>query len=75
MSLLNTDMKLYAKVLATRMKDLMNDLVHPDLVGFVPGREGRDNGVRTLLLLQKIKNGGSPDLFLSIDAEKAFDRV
>lgn len=54
-SLLNTDTKLYAKVLATRMKDLMTDLVHPDREGFIPGRDGRDNRVRTLLLLQKLK--------------------
>lgn len=53
----------------------MNELVHPDQVGFIPGREGRDNGVRTLLLLQEIKINESPGLFLSIDAEKAFDRV
>lgn len=74
-SLLNADTKLYAKVLASRKKDLMKVLVHPDQVGFIPGREGRDNGVRTLLLLKKNKNGGSPDLFLSFDAEKAFDRL
>lgn len=54
----------------------MVDLVHPDQVGFIPGRERRDNGVRTLLLLQIIKKKSrSPGLFLSIDAEKAFDRV
>lgn len=74
-SLLNANTKLYAKVLATRMKDLMNSLVHPDQVGFIPGREGRGNGLRTLLLLQKIKKGGSPVLVLSMDAEKAFIRV
>lgn len=52
-SLLNTDLKLFAKVLATRMKALMTELVHADQIGFIPGREGRDNGVRTLLVFQK----------------------
>lgn len=43
-SLLNADTKLYAKVLALRLKEKMSYLIHPDQVGFVPGREGRDNG-------------------------------
>lgn len=73
--LLNADTKLYAKVLAGRLKDKMTTLVHPDQVGFIPGREGRDNGVRSLLLLESTKSNGSPALFLSMDAEKAFDRV
>lgn len=74
-SLLNADTKLFEKVLATRMKDLMTDLVHADQAGFIPGREGRDNSVRTLLLLQKIRKGTTPGLLLSTDAKKAFDRV
>lgn len=53
----------------------MNTLVNPDQVGFTSKIEGRDNGVKTLLLLQKIKKSGPPGLLLSIDAEKAFDRV
>lgn len=43
-SLLNIDTKVFAKVLATRLKELMPELVHPDQVSFIPGREGKDNG-------------------------------
>lgn len=60
-SLLNADIKLYAKVLAGRLKGLMNTLVNPDQVGFTSKIEGRDNGVKTLLLLQKIKKSGPQD--------------
>lgn len=74
-SLLNIDTKLYAKILAERLKGSMNALISPDQVGFIPKREGKDNGVRTLLMLQKTGEGGPPGLLLSIDAEKAFDRV
>ena len=74
-SLLNTDIKLFAKILAERLKEVIHILVHPDQVGFVPDREGKDNGIRALLLLQKIKENGSPGQFLSVDAKKAFDRV
>lgn len=52
-ALLNTDTKLYAKLLANGLKGLMTEWIHADQTGFVPGREGKDNGVRTLLLLHK----------------------
>lgn len=71
--LINADVKLFARVLASCLKGLMGGLIHPDQVGFTPRREGRDNGMRTLL--QNIKEKGPPGLLLSIDAEKAFDRV
>lgn len=57
------------------MKDLMRNLIHADQVGFVSGREGRDNGVIILLLQNKICESGSPTRLLSIEFEKAFDRV
>lgn len=74
-AILNADTKLYTKVLARRLKDKISTLLHSDQVGFIPGREGRDNGVRSLLLLEAIKFSGPPGLFLSIDTEKAFNRV
>lgn len=58
-ALLNADTKLYAKVLATRLKELMPDWIHADQTGFIPGGEGKDNGIRTL------KSGNVPVLFLS----------
>lgn len=49
--------------------------IHPDQTGFIPGREGKDNGVRSLLVMEALKANRTPGLLLSIDAEKAFDRV
>lgn len=74
-SLLNVDTKLFSKILADRLKRIINGIIHPDQVGFVPGREGRDNAIKTLLVVQRIQDSGAPGLLLSIDAEKAFDRV
>lgn len=54
-SLLNVDTKLFAKVLEERLKQIINKIIHPDQVRFIPGREGRDNGIKTLLVVQKIK--------------------
>lgn len=56
-------------------QDESPEWVHADQVWFIPGREGRDNEGRILILLHKLSGGKSPVLFLSIDAEKVFDRV
>lgn len=73
-ALLNADTK-FAKVIATRLKKLMSEWIHEDQTGFIPGRESKDNSIRTLLLLRKKSSWESPFLLLSIDAEKAFDKV
>lgn len=52
-ALLNADTKIYAKILALRLKKYMPEWVDPDQTGFVPGREGRDNSIKTMLMLQK----------------------
>lgn len=72
-ALLNADKKLYGKILATRLKKLMPEWIHVDQTGFIPGIEGKDNCIRTLL--QKGRGGRPNALLLSIDTEKAFDRV
>uniref|UniRef100_A0A8C5M1B7 Reverse transcriptase domain-containing protein n=1 Tax=Leptobrachium leishanense TaxID=445787 RepID=A0A8C5M1B7_9ANUR len=75
-SLLNQDVKLFAKVLALRLANHMRHLIHPDQTGFIPGREGRDNTTLAINLIHAAQRpGAGPTLLLSTDAEKAFDRV
>lgn len=38
-SLLNKDINLLAKVIARRLQAFLSSLVHPDQVGFIPGRQ------------------------------------
>lgn len=74
-SLLNIDLKLYAKILANRLSPLLPNTIHKDQVGFVPGREARDNTTKTIHLMTYIQRNHIPTCLLSCDAEKAFDRV
>lgn len=74
-SLLNVDRKLYAKILANRLLPLIPGLISSDQVGFIPGREARDNTIRTLNLHHQLTSSGTKGFLLSLDAEKAFDRV
>ncbi|PIO06803.1 hypothetical protein AB205_0143710 [Aquarana catesbeiana] len=67
-ALLSANIKLFAKVITTRLKKLTPEWIHKDQTGFILGRESKDNGIRTLLLLNK-ERGGIPD------AKKAFDKV
>lgn len=45
-ALLNTDLKIYTKMLVKRLKPHMPGLVEPDQVGFIRKRQGVDNVLR-----------------------------
>uniref|UniRef100_A0A8C5P6L6 Reverse transcriptase domain-containing protein n=1 Tax=Leptobrachium leishanense TaxID=445787 RepID=A0A8C5P6L6_9ANUR len=74
-SLLNTDLKILAKIMANRLAPLLPALVHADQVGFIPGREARDATTRVLSAIGLAKRTHTGLLLLSTDVEKAFDRV
>lgn len=68
-------MKLFAKVLATRLSPLLPAVIHKDQVGFVPGREAWDNTTKTIHLIAYILQRNLKSCLLSFDAEKVFDHV
>ncbi|XP_063285651.1 uncharacterized protein LOC134571380 [Pelobates fuscus] len=74
-SLINCDLKIFTKILANHLKPLLRGLVHPDQSGFVPGREAKNNTTKLLSLINIAKGERPQSLILTIDAEKAFDRV
>ena len=74
-SRLNSDLKILAKTLASRLSPLVTKLIHPDQTGFIPDRHLFHN-VRCLLNILYSPRQPKEDLFiLSLDAEKAFDCV
>lgn len=74
-SLLNIDLKILTKILANRIKPLLSKIISPEQVGFMKGREARDNTIKALILIHWARSSKIEGLLLSTDAEKAFDRV
>lgn len=74
-SLLNTDYKIYSSILASRIQLFLSDLIDEDQTGFVKGRQTYDNMRRTLHIIDRTHRNKLPVALISLDAEKAFDRV
>ncbi|CAM2115636.1 unnamed protein product [Caretta caretta] len=74
-SLLSTDYKIVAKAISLRLGSVMADVVHPDQTYTVPGRSIFDNLFLVRDLLELGQRDGLSFALLSLDQEKAFDRV
>lgn len=74
-SLLNTDIKLYAKVLAKRLLTILLTPINVDQLGFIKGRQAPDGTQCILNILSDVEWSKIQTLFLSLDAGKAFDRI
>lgn len=61
--------------MACRLESILPKLVKPDQTGFVKSRYVTDNIRRLLNVINFVQSEGHPALVLSLDAEKAFDRV
>lgn len=73
-SLLNCDYKILAKLLSTRLENFMCQIISPDQTGFIRDRYSFIN-IRRLFNILYSPHSNSPEVVLSLDAEKAFDRV
>ena len=74
-SLLCTDVKILSTIMAKRIQRCINGIIKPDQTGFIPGRQGINNIRRTLNIISIAKQNQQTSMLLSLDAEKAFDRV
>ncbi|CAM4532782.1 unnamed protein product [Caretta caretta] len=74
-SLLSTDYKIVAKAISLWLGSVMADVIHPDQTYTVPGCSIFDNLFLVRDLLELGRREGLLFALLSLDQEKAFDRV
>lgn len=74
-SLLNADYKIAAKVSATRLKNVLPQIVHVDQTCGVPGRTIYENLFKIRDIVHQAHRNKSNVIVISLDQEKAFDRV
>ena len=74
-SLLCSDYKLLSKALANRLKKVMEQLIHRTQTYCVPGRTIVENVSLIRDILEASSSLGSEAGLVSLDREKAFDRL
>jgi hypothetical protein len=74
-SLLNTDYKIFAKTMATRLQKVLDCIISHDQQGCLKGRSTYSNIRSTVDVISYTREQDLPGLLAFIDFEKAFDMV
>ena len=75
--LCNVILKLITKIMANRLKPLMQSIISPTQCSFVPGRHSSDNIIiaQEAMHSMRLKKGNKGMMAIKIDMEKTYDRL
>ena len=75
LTMLNTDYKILTKLLANRIMTVLDSIISPQQLGFVPGRRITEASHLVKLVQAYLDETDEDGLLIALDFEKAFDSV